>query len=274
MRILHISDLHVEPEPERRLPGLMTTLERDRDQLFASDSTLALVTGDLTTYGFEEPEHLALAKDWLDRLGMPYLALPGNHDLQPSTDHDGYEDLPYAETNYGRIFDADPIVERDLGPIRVIGAGLRENDPDGVLPRLEQLVTADPRPVVLGAHYPVVPTRPTRIHHYFGSEAFVPNTAAALLELIRRNDNIVVYACGHVHVSSTRRVAPHCLQITAGSIGQGASAYRLFDLDAGGLTYTTVLGSGPLGFWEGSIDGLDRDFSLGDADERTGRWTW
>lgn len=274
VRILHISDLHVEPEPEHRLPGVMATLERDRDQLLASGATLALVTGDLTTYGYAELDHLKLAKDWLDRLGLPYLAVPGNHDLSPRPELERYEDVPYKDTNYGRVFDADPIVERDLGPIRVIGAGLREDDPDGVLPRLEELIAADPRPVVLGTHYPVVATRPTRIHEFFGSEAFVPRTAAALLQLIRRNDNIVLYACGHVHVNSARRIAPHCLQLTAGSLGQGPSSYRVLDLVDGGLTHSTVLGSGPLSFWESSVDGLDRDFSLGDTDERTGRWSW
>jgi Icc protein len=274
VRVLHISDLHVEPEPERRLPGLMATLERDREQLLACGADLALVTGDLTTFGYEELDHLKLARTWLDRLDIPYLAVPGNHDLSPRPDMERYEDVPYAETNYGRVFDANPIVQRDLGPVRVIGAGLREDDPDDVLPRLEDLISADPRPVVLGTHYPVVPTRPTRIHEFFGSEAFAPRTTAALLELIRRNDNIVLYACGHVHVSSTRRVAPHCLQITAGSLGQGPSCYRIFDIEDGGLTYATVLGSGPLGFWERSVEGLDRDFSLGDTDERSGRWTW
>src|SRR5690606_23393151 len=224
---------------------------------------------------YTEADHLRLARDWLDDLGIPYLAVPGNHDLNPAPELGAYEDVPYAETRYARFFGPDPILVRETGPVRVIGAALRENGPDGVLPELDRLIAADPRPVVLATHYPVLPVRERRIHTYFGSEAFVPQATAALLELIRQHPNVAVYACGHVHVSSTRRLAPHCLQITAGGLGQGSSTYRIFDVDDDGLTYATALGSGPLTFWEDNgVPGLPRDFSLGTTDERSGRVVW
>lgn len=275
MRILHISDLHIEPEPEVRLPGLMATLARDRAQLVAAGADLAIVTGDLTTFGYTEADHLRLARDWLDDLGIPYLAVPGNHDLNPAPELGAYEDVPYAETRYARFFGAEPVLVRETGPVRIIGAAIRENDPDGVLPELDELLAADPRPVILATHYPVLPVREPRIHQYFGSEAFVPQATEALLDLIRRHRNVAVYACGHVHVNSARRLAPHCLQITAGSLGQGSSTYRIFDLDRDGLTFTTALGSGPLTFWEDNgVPDLPRDFSLGPGDERSGRVEW
>lgn len=256
------------------MPGVIATLDRDRDQLQAAGAELILVTGDLTTFGCAQLDHLKRARQWLDALGLPYLAIPGNHDLSPSPELGDYEDVPYASTGFGQTFDPDPILVRDLGPIRVIAAGVRERDPDSVLPRLESLIQADSRPVLLATHYPVMGVREPKVHQYFGSDEFVPETAAALLSLIRRSPNVVLYACGHIHVNTTALVAPHCLQITAGSLGQGASTYRVYDVDAGGLTYSTVMGSGPLTFWEHSVTGLDADFSLGRDDERTGRITW
>ncbi len=240
MRILHISDLHVEPAPEERLPGLMASLDRDREPLRRVGAELMIVSGDLTTYGSSRPEHLALAREWLDSLDVPYLAVPGNHDLGPSPDRgarspvqEAYEDLPYASTGYGRTFGADPLEVCDLGRLRVVGVGVREDDPDGVLPRLAETLAADPRPVILVGHYPLVPTRDPKPHEEFGSEAFVPRTGVALLDLIRRHPNVRLYACGHVHVTSVRPLAPHCTQVTAGSLGQGASTYRVYDVDAG-----------------------------------------
>ncbi|MET9020545.1 metallophosphoesterase [Actinopolymorpha sp. NPDC004070] len=281
MRILHISDLHVEPAPEERLPGLMASLDRDRDPLRRVGADLMIVSGDLTTYGSSRPEHLALAREWLDGLDVPYLAVPGNHDLGPSPDRgarspvqEAYEDVPYGRTGYGRTFGTDPVEVRDLGQLRVVGFGVREDDPDGVLPRLAETLAADTRPVILVGHYPLVPTRDPKPHEEFGSEAFVPRTGAALLDLIRRQPNVRLYACGHVHVTSVRPLAPHCTQVTAGSLGQGASTYRVYDVDSSGLTYATALGAGPLGFWHTVDPNLSGEFSLGTGTERSGRLIW
>ncbi|WP_020574308.1 metallophosphoesterase family protein [Actinopolymorpha alba] len=281
MRILHLSDLHIEPTPEERMPGLMRSLDNDRRQIVRSGADLVLVSGDLTTYGSSEVSHLALAREWLDSLGLPYLAVPGNHDLGPSPWRaekspraEAYEDVAYKDTGYGRTFDPNPLVSYDLDVARVIGVGLREGDPDGVLRRLDTVLGSDSRPVILFGHYPVVPVREPKIHPDFGSEEFIPRTGQALAALVRRHRNVAVYACGHVHVSSARRLAPHCLQITAGSLGQGSSSYRVFDLNDDGLSFATMLGSGPLTFWDGAVPGLDMEFSLGDPAERSGWIPW
>jgi DNA repair exonuclease SbcCD nuclease subunit len=278
VRILHVSDLHIEPQPEERLPGLMSTLANDREPLRRVGADLMIVSGDLTTYGSSRRDHLALAREWLDSLEIPYLAVPGNHDLGPSRirgernpHQEGFEDVEFKQTGYGRTFGPDAVLVRDLERLRVVGVALREDDPDGVLPRLADVLEGDTRPVILVGHYPLVPTREPKPHTDFGSEMFVPNAGAVLLDLVRRTPNVVLYACGHVHVNSARPLAPHCLQLTAGSLGQGASTYRIYDVDDAGLTYSTVLGSGPLAFWSSFDPSLAADFSLGTGSERTGR---
>src|SRR5690606_28181891 len=106
------------------------------------------------------------------------------------------------------------------------------------------------------------------------SAEFVPNAMARLVELIGRHPNVRLYACGHIHVTTAEPVAEHCLQLTAGGLGPGASTYRVYDVDeaAGELRYTTVLGSGPLEFWEPllQVPSQGPEFSCGGAPERSG----
>ncbi|WP_165367470.1 metallophosphoesterase family protein, partial [Phytoactinopolyspora endophytica] len=247
MRIVHISDLHIEPEPERRFPGSWRSLERDRSQLARLAPDLVIVSGDVTNFGAYYRDHLVLAKEWIDTIGLPTLTVPGNHDLGPSVqraltnqENEAYQDVPYPETHFGSVFLPSPVVSHDLGAVRVVGVGLREGDPDGALPRLERLLAADERPVILCGHYPVVPARETRASDEFGTDEFLPTAGPALLEIVRAHPNVRAYVCGHVHVNSVRPVAGHCVQITAGGLGPGASAFRSYDVDGTGLTYSTL----------------------------------
>jgi 3',5'-cyclic AMP phosphodiesterase CpdA len=73
MRLLHISDLHVgtreSPLVERALEELIERLEPE----------LVIASGDLTHRG--RPEQHAEAATFLRSLGLPVLAIPGNHDI-------------------------------------------------------------------------------------------------------------------------------------------------------------------------------------------------
>lgn len=72
-RILHVSDLHFgardDPVLERALTGLAERVQPE----------LVIASGDLTHRG-RRSQH-ALAADFLRRLGLPVLAVPGNHDI-------------------------------------------------------------------------------------------------------------------------------------------------------------------------------------------------
>ena len=72
-RLLHLSDLHVGTHEEPRIePGLADLIER-------IDPELILASGDLTHRG-RRVEH-DRAADFLQSLGRPILAVPGNHDI-------------------------------------------------------------------------------------------------------------------------------------------------------------------------------------------------
>ena len=72
-RILHLSDLHIGHresfEPLEALPELVARVEPE----------LMLATGDLSHRG--KPEQLERARKLLEAVGLPVLAVPGNHDI-------------------------------------------------------------------------------------------------------------------------------------------------------------------------------------------------
>lgn len=75
IRIGHISDIHFG---RIAYPGIVDTLTED---LRTSEIDLVIVSGDLTQRAF--PSQYRDAAKFLDRLGIPWLAVPGNHDVFP-----------------------------------------------------------------------------------------------------------------------------------------------------------------------------------------------
>jgi 3',5'-cyclic AMP phosphodiesterase CpdA len=72
-RLLHLSDLHVGSREEPRIePGLAALIER-------VDPELIVASGDLTHRGRRDQHERAA--DFLQGLGRPVLAVPGNHDI-------------------------------------------------------------------------------------------------------------------------------------------------------------------------------------------------
>jgi 3',5'-cyclic AMP phosphodiesterase CpdA len=72
-RILHLSDVHVgKGDPAEILDGLVELAGELRPEL-------VLATGDLSNRG--QLEQLRSARALLDRIGLPVLAVPGNHDI-------------------------------------------------------------------------------------------------------------------------------------------------------------------------------------------------
>jgi 3',5'-cyclic AMP phosphodiesterase CpdA len=72
-RLVHLSDLHVGSREEPRIePGLADLIER-------IDPELVVASGDLTHRG--RPEQHLRAAEFLQSLGRPVFAVPGNHDI-------------------------------------------------------------------------------------------------------------------------------------------------------------------------------------------------
>jgi|GEM_PF-1453225 len=76
-RIAHVSDLHLSP----REPSRLKQAEKIAKSLTNTHPDFIVVTGDLTDDGWENQSDLAFAKDWLNKLNIPWRAVPGNHDV-------------------------------------------------------------------------------------------------------------------------------------------------------------------------------------------------
>jgi 3',5'-cyclic AMP phosphodiesterase CpdA len=73
--IAHISDLHFGREDPAVAAGLLAEL----DGTAAPRPSLVAVSGDLTQRA--RPDQLCAARDFLDLLPVPYVVVPGNHDV-------------------------------------------------------------------------------------------------------------------------------------------------------------------------------------------------
>lgn len=73
--IVHLSDLHFGTEDKTVLDGLLS----DLDGVTAAKPTLVAVSGDLTQRARAAQFHAA--RTFLDNLLVPYIVVPGNHDI-------------------------------------------------------------------------------------------------------------------------------------------------------------------------------------------------
>ena len=93
--LLQISDTHFGTEQPRVVEALLALAERQRPQV-------VVLSGDITQRA--RPAQFRAAKAFVDRLGAPVLAIPGNHDI-PLFDLWARLTRPYAR--YARAFGAD-----------------------------------------------------------------------------------------------------------------------------------------------------------------------
>lgn len=256
-RIAHISDLHIESEPETRYPGVIDTLEKNRVLLIKEAPDLIVVTGDLTSYGSADPNQLQLAKQWLDSIGIPYLAIPGNHDLGANRERhvlygqsESYEDCPWSTTHFASVFNQPPVIHKDLGTFQIIAMAIRENDPDHSLNLLRQQLQQNSKPGLLFGHYPLQTIHQNGVLATFGYSEFIPNIRDALWSIVTEYPQIQLYGCGHVHASSITRLSSTCQQFTAGGLGPGPCQWWLYEVFDDRLEFQSKLGSGPQTFWE------------------------
>lgn len=150
LRVLHITDTHLFALPHAHHHGLDTeaTLERVLGAAAASAWDLVLVTGDLVHDGSSRG-YRRLA-DHLDRLGVPALCIPGNHD-DPSALAGA---LPTGGLAWRGRHEAGPwtILMLDSHLPGAVGGELGEAE----LRRLRAELAGGEGPVLIALHHPPV----------------------------------------------------------------------------------------------------------------------
>jgi 3',5'-cyclic AMP phosphodiesterase CpdA len=190
-RILHISDLHLgrstESEPLTTLRALLPGL----------DPEILVVTGDLTHRG--RRAELERARELLESLGLPLLAVPGNHDI------------PYVfptrftrtREEWDRVFGTtEPVYIsgrlavvglNSVRPWRQQGGALESSQLKRLVPKLESAQAGALRTAALHHHLAAPPWRAAHKRPVRRRDLVLQSLASAGVELV---------LSGHVHQSA------------------------------------------------------------------------
>lgn len=203
MLIAQLSDLHVRPQGALYQgvvdanQGLAEAIAHVQAMDVRPD--LVLITGDLVDEG--QPDEYAALRDILQRLTIPFLLIPGNHDDR--------ENLRAAFSDHAYLPRQGPLHYCvDTHPVRIIGLDSTvQGEHHGHIDAagLDWLATAlaqDTRKptLVMLHHPPFVCGIP-----YMDEYRYIDDKA--LKAVIGRFDNIELVLCGHVHRPMLRRWA-------------------------------------------------------------------
>lgn len=153
--IAFVSDLHLS----RRRPFFQFNWEVAIESIKNSGAELVVAGGDLTLDGATSPSDLDYAREQLDRIGLPWAAVPGNHDIGEFVGSSG------AVTEERRALWTRSVGPefwvRDIGDWRIVGLNSMIFK-SGFLAEAEQeqmlraaIETAGNRSVALLAHHAV-----------------------------------------------------------------------------------------------------------------------
>jgi 3',5'-cyclic AMP phosphodiesterase CpdA len=244
-RVFQISDTHLSPDGAWFVPNFsaVTALVADRRP------DLVINTGDVAMDGSHRDEDLAFARRCHDGLAVPWLAIPGNHDIGDNPWKAEIPD-PVSEervTRYRRHF-GDDHWRVDAGAWVLVGVNVQLFG-SGLAAETEQWAfiaaaarDAGRRPVALFIHKPLFKDEP-------GETAvdgrYVPPESRHRLQASLRDADVRLVASGHVHqhrqhrhggvsyawAPSTAYVLPDRRQPRIGTKHVGYVAYT-FDGDA------------------------------------------
>jgi Icc protein len=160
---------------------------------------VVLLTGDIAALQGEAVDYEA-ARRALDRLEIPYLPVPGNHDLRAG--------MHAAFGSLGLWKPESPLLNyrRRVGAIEFIGLDtLDEGKPGGMISPAHldwlaaELAAVDGAPVVLFMHHP-----PFAMGWPF-ADPIRAEGGEALEALVAQHSNILAVLCGHLHRPIIRR---------------------------------------------------------------------
>lgn len=223
-------------------------LERTVADINTRDADLALCVGDITKDG--EPWNYEAADDILADLEVPFLAIPGNHDVRKEGDE--HESLPLAEFVERYTPGSLPFVHRVRG-VDVVGLNSAGGDDwltdshDGLVPQaqldwLDETLPTLETPLVAVHHN--LPTMAAQLREHRAAnepEMAVPpvlRNPEAFIEVLARHDAPLVLT-GHLHMPAAAEM--HGVrELMAPTTCSFPQAYLLVDVGPGGTAVRMV----------------------------------
>lgn len=192
-RILHLSDPHFGTEQQTVMTALMQLVEQQRP-------TLALLSGDITQRA--RPDQFRRARRFMEQLGIPMLAVPGNHDMPL---FNPFKRLlrPYGHYQDNFAADLEPVLETERLLVLGVNSSRADRHKNGELTdeqieRVEQrLRQASARQLrIVMQHHPVRAVESSdRSNLLIGGDAVAPRWVDAGLDLL---------LAGHIHLPYVR----------------------------------------------------------------------
>lgn len=194
VRVLQVTDTHLSA----RVPSADENWAAVVAAVPGLGVDLVVHTGDITRNGAEDPDELTLARERLDRLEVPWLAVPGNHDIG-DVGHEAHPLTVQRRGRYEALFGPGFWAEQ-LGAWRLVGIDsqtLAETS-DIAAERWEWVAAQldGAAPTALFMHRPLRPLTDVEVdapNRYLNEPA--RGRLAALLDLA----SVRLVACGHVH---------------------------------------------------------------------------
>ena len=229
MRIIQISDTHLSPGKPHFLanwPPLAAWIAGQRPDL-------VIHTGDVTVDGAEIEEDLAHAAELMRGLGVPFRAVPGNHDVGDA----GHFHQPVDDRRLARWrahFGPDRWVE-DVEGFRLIGLdallfGSGHPEEAAQMDWLASVMAEAPgRPAAWFLHRPLFIHSPSEGDTGYWSVK--PQSRARLVDLVRRHTPALV-ASGHLHKAHQMLREGIPLRLGAGFSFSGRSGHATADAGA------------------------------------------
>ncbi|MXP62543.1 hypothetical protein E0493_04140 [Roseomonas sp. M0104] len=205
IRLVQVSDTHLSPS-HGYFAGNFAAF---RAAMRAAPPDLIVHSGDLAFNGPAAPEDLRYGAAAMAALGVPWLAIPGNHDIGEAPRFARLEQpLTAARMAAWRQHVGPQWWRRDLGAWRVIGldsalmaSGLPEEaEQQGFL--AEALATRQDRPVMVFTHMPPFADDPE--DRGFTTSSLPYEARRAFLDACA-DGGVKVIACGHLHLYRTLR---------------------------------------------------------------------
>ncbi len=251
-RFVHVTDPHLASKRDgiwnnrflcTMMPEVMACLKRD---LAALDPAFILLTGDIVSA--QTREAMLEARDEVERLGIPYYPMGGNHDFVLRESREWFLEafqhrLPRPCTYYSYthenlhfcVLDAwwmwsdgalseisEASVARDLDTSL---EGARWAVPPHVLDWLEKDLCAHPDlATVIAVHYPAVPI-PQRLHTSDFNNGGCLENGGLLLECLRSHPQVKAIFSGHVHMHFAEELNG-ITQIVTGALPEFPTEYR------------------------------------------------
>ncbi|HUG00135.1 MAG TPA: metallophosphoesterase [Ilumatobacter sp.] len=203
IRILQVSDSHLSRQAPHADENWLAVVEHAR----ATRPDLVVHTGDVTLDGASSATDLEHARALVDRLPVPWLTVPGNHDIGDVGDTQ--DPVTAARTaRYGETL-GETSWTRSVGGWQLVGVDLQTLLAD--LPSTEPLwewleSTLDgSSPTALFLHRPLVPLATDHVDE--PSRYVTEPGRGRLMQLLAAGD-VRLVASGHVHQWQTADVGP------------------------------------------------------------------